>query len=285
MNNLNLGGIVIDPLLIILILIILILILKLTILPGIFNIPLMNGGCNTCKIGGNPESSKSSELPGHIPRLPQINALDRELDGLIQGGGAPIVDVLNQPKSQKPRVKYIASNELIKLKTIEGEELTLQNNKLKVSKDVLGNELFKLRFYQNTKEKRNKSDNRDKESKESGQNGGGITYVKYGLPLEINFTNPTSGQSFNIRAEDELNTNKGDKKFILINKKDPLDEGLLSFDSEVLIKTVKGYLVTDGDNIKTNGNVSNATTWTIQHQKGCGPLWRFSSNKKNKKSK
>jgi hypothetical protein len=221
----------------------------------------MSGGCGTCV-----------KKPSYIGRTPQINILDRELDGLIQGGGAPIEDALKAPEVPAVKPRYIASNELVKLATSTGEELTLQNTKFRVARNGMGNELFKFRMIQPDRAV-------EKPKKPAKQDGGGVKYLKFDTPTEMIYTNPLSGASKRILAGEELDQVKGVRNFVLINKKDPLDAGMIPYESEVLIKTKAGYLIASGDTIKTSGSIANATTWVIRHQKGCGPLWRFSNKK------
>lgn len=232
----------------------------------------------TTMTGGAAEISEAfQEFP---TRTPQVPILERELDGLIQGGGAPIEDALKQPAVPAKKLRVIISNELISIKASTGEELALQNEKVKTSTNgSLNNELYKLRLVQNNPKKLD------------------MLKIRFDKPTEINFTNPVSGKTRNIWAQDELTvqapavTEKDKKlsktqspavvkKFTFVNKKDPLDNGPIAYDTELLIKTSKGFLVADVDKVKTTGSIANATTWTIQHQKGCGPLWRFKKSNK-----
>jgi hypothetical protein len=278
-------------------------------------------GCGCQTAGCAQTAGCGCQTAGNQPT--QVNILERALEGLIQGGGAPIsasVDALGPPV--KPKQKYIRNDELIAFKTTTGEELTLNNGIIKVTKDGLGNELFKLRLNQTNRVRRIKpritSNLKLKSNLKSNlKSKSGLTTnlksnlanlktnlkqninIKFDVPVEINYTNPVSGLTKRIWIGDELkasnksasnknasnknasNKNASNKnaqletKFVLISKQDPLSVGSVPHDAEVLIKTSKGYLVADGDKVKTNGSVTNATSWIIKHQKGCGPLWRF----------
>lgn len=110
--------------------------------------------------------------------------------------------------------------------------------------------------------------------------------LKYGEPVKILFNDDTA-KVVELNHNGDLNTLAAGKNniFELVNQQDPASLGVTSFADKILIRrSVEGqklrYLRVNEARarVETTSDMSTATVFSIQPQRGCGPLWRFDSD-------
>lgn len=110
--------------------------------------------------------------------------------------------------------------------------------------------------------------------------------LTYGNGVYIKFNDETS-QEVLLNHSGDLNSlsSQRDNIFELVNKDLPTSMSVVSFADNILLRrSVEGQplryfkINTERARVETTADLANATVFSIQPQKGCGPLWRFDSD-------
>lgn len=164
----------------------------------------------------------------------------------------------------KHRVEHtLYSGDLIQITTIDDVQLVLPagTNYVTGVKDILGNQLFKLRFLT------------------EGHSDLKLIPIRYGDSVNIVYTNDR-GESVKLNHQGDLNNLKNTKDitFRLINRSDPNSRSVVKHGEPVLLWSGKDFarINQERKRVETDSPADQATDFIIKAEKGCGPLWRFS---------